>query len=193
LRVVGPNGEQFGVMDGVKALAMASQMELDLVEIAPQAEPPVCKIMDYAKWRYDQDIKAKETRKRQSQVKVKEMKFRPKISSHDYDTKKGYVERFLGEGSKVKVTIMFRGREMSHTELGGKLLQKLADELSSLALVEMMPKLDGRNMVMVLAPVRKQEKKMKPGGSGGVAAPGAEQQHSLEAAIPPRSEPAATG
>jgi translation initiation factor IF-3 len=176
LRVVGPNGEQFGVMDGVKALAMAAQMELDLVEVAPQAEPPVCKIMDYAKWRYGQDIKAKETRKRQSQVKVKEMKFRPKISSHDYDTKKGYVERFLGEGSKVKVTIMFRGREMSHTELGGKLLQKLADELSSLALVEMMPKLDGRNMVMVLAPVRKQEKKAKPAGPAGDGAAAAQNE-----------------
>ena len=159
VRVVGPAGEQMGIMPTDQALNQALSLDLDLVEVAPTAEPPVCKIMDYGKFRYEQDVKAKESRKKQQQVTVKEMKFRPKISKHDYDTKKHHIERFLGQGSKVKITIMFRGREMAHTELGAKLLTSLAEELGEIAVVELVPKLDGRNMVMVLAPIRKEKEK----------------------------------
>ncbi|MCA1840339.1 MAG: translation initiation factor IF-3 [Actinomycetota bacterium] len=161
VRVVGPAGEQMGVMPTDKALSQALAQDLDLVEVAPTADPPVCKIMDYGKFRYEQDVKAKESRKKQQQVNVKEMKFRPKISKHDYDTKKHHIERFLGQGSKVKVTIMFRGREMAHTEIGQKLLLTLSEELTEVAAVELVPKLDGRNMVMVLAPLRKEKEKEK--------------------------------
>lgn len=141
-------------------------MDLDLVEVAPQADPPVCKIMDYGKYKYEQDVKAKEARKRQQQVTVKEMKFKPKISSHDYETKKHHIERFIGHGSKVKITVWFRGREMQHTEIGARLLTKLAKELEDVAIVETMPKLDGKNMVMILAPVRKAAAKGAGAGKG---------------------------
>ena len=142
-----------------QALGRAQSLDLDLVEVAPQADPPVCKIMDYGKYKYDQDVKAKEARKRQQQVTVKEMKFKPKISPHDYDTKRHHIERFLGQGSKVKITVWFRGREMQHTDLGAKLLARLSKELEDVATVESMPKLDGKNMVMVLAPIRKTERR----------------------------------
>ncbi|MGQ0678497.1 MAG: translation initiation factor IF-3 [Actinomycetota bacterium] len=176
VRVVGPAGEQFGIMSISQALARAQQMDFDLVEVAPQAEPPVCKIMDYGKYKYDQDVRAKEARKRQQQVTVKEMKFKPKISPHDYETKRNHIEKFLSQGSKVKVTVWFRGREMQHTELGARLLSNLSKQLAEISLVEMMPKLDGKNMVMVLAPTRKGGTKVevkaqgnyqagKPGGS----------------------------
>ncbi|HEU5004373.1 MAG TPA: translation initiation factor IF-3 [Actinomycetota bacterium] len=155
VRVVGHDGQQVGIMTTVTALARARELDLDLVEVAPQADPPVCRIMDFGKWKYEQDVRAKESRKKQSQVIVKEMKFRPKISDHDFGIKKGHVERFLEEGDKVKVTIMFRGREMAHTELGTKLLDRLAKELSEMATVEAAPKQDGRNMTMVLAPVKR--------------------------------------
>ena len=153
--MVGPGGEQLGIMGIAQALSTAQSMDLDLVEVAPQADPPVCKIMDYGKYKYEQDVRAKEARKRQQQVTVKEMKFKPKISTHDYETKKHHIERFLGQGSKVKITVWFRGREMQHTELGARLLNNLATELQETATVEMHPKLDGKNMVMVLAPVKK--------------------------------------
>lgn len=159
VRVVGPAGEPLGIMPTDKALSHAQSLDFDLVEIAPQALPPVVKIMDYGKFKYEQDVKAKESRKKQQQVSVKEMKFRPKISRHDYDTKKHHIERFLEQGSKVKVTIMFRGRELAHTDIGMKLLNELSEELNAAATVEVMPKLDGRNMVMVLAPNRKSDKK----------------------------------
>ncbi|HEX2179646.1 MAG TPA: translation initiation factor IF-3 [Actinomycetota bacterium] len=155
VRVVGPGGEQMGIMPIAQALNRAQALDLDLVEVAPQADPPVCKIMDYGKYKYEQDVKAKEARKRQQQVTVKEMKFKPKISTHDYDTKKHHIERFLNQGSKVKITVWFRGREMQHTELGARLLTNLSKELEEVATVEMHPKLDGKNMVMVLAPVKK--------------------------------------
>lgn len=173
-----------------QALERARELDLDLVEVAPQADPPVCRLMDFGKWKYEQDVRAKEARKRQSQVVVKEMKFRPKISSHDYEVKRNHVRRFLEEGSKVKITIMFRGREMAHTELGAKLLDRLAKDLSDLANIELIPKLDGRNMTMVLAPLKRPEKPEKPerkaaargeqdrlpggsspGGTGGAAPP----------------------
>jgi len=139
-------------MPTATALARAKELDLDLVEVAPQADPPVVRIMDFGKWKYEQDVRAKESRKKQSQVIVKEMKFRPKISDHDFSIKKGHVERFLEEGDKVKVTIMFRGREMAHTELGARLLDRLARELGEISQVEAAPKHDGRNMTMVLAP-----------------------------------------
>src|SRR3989475_12158665 len=133
----------------------AQDLDLDLVEVAPQASPPVCRIMDYGKFKYERDVRQKEARKRQVRVEVKEMKMRPKIDPHDYATKKGHIERFLKQGARVKVTIMFRGREMAHTELGRKLLDRLTGDLQELATVETYPKLDGRNMVMVLAPVKR--------------------------------------
>ena len=142
-------------MPTATALARAKELDLDLVEVAPQADPPVVRIMDFGKWKYEQDVRAKESRKKQSQVIVKEMKFRPKISDHDFSIKKGHVERFLEEGDKVKVTIMFRGREMAHTELGAKLLDRLARELGEISQVETAPKQDGRNMTMVLSPVKR--------------------------------------
>ena len=144
-----------GIMTIAQALSRAQQLDFDLVEVAPQADPPVCKIMDYGKYKYEQDVKAKEARKRQQQVTVKEMKFKPKISTHDYDTKRNHIEKFLNQGSKVKITVWFRGREMQHTELGARLLTNLSKQLEEIAVVEMHPKLDGKNMVMVLAPVRK--------------------------------------
>jgi translation initiation factor IF-3 len=137
------------------ALRRAQDMDLDLVEVAPQAQPPVCRIMDYGKYKYERDIRQKEARKKQARIEVKEIKFRPKIDPHDYATKKGHVERFLRAGARVKVTIMFRGREMAHTELGRKILDRLVEDLKEMAQVEAYPKLDGRNMVMVIAPTKR--------------------------------------
>jgi translation initiation factor IF-3 len=137
------------------ALRIARELELDLVEVAPSAAPPVCRLLDYGKYKYEMAIKEKEARKKQSQVVVKEMKMRPKIDPHDYRTKRGHIERFLGQGNKVKLTIMFRGREMAHTELGAKILRRLEDDLQEIATVETPPKLDGRNMTMVFAPRKK--------------------------------------
>ncbi len=133
---------------------MAQELDLDLVEVAGQADPPVCRIMDYSKFKYEQDMRQKAARKKQSLIIVKEIKMRPKIDRHDYETKKGHVVRFLKEGAKVKTTIMFRGREMTHTELGRKLLDRLAEDVSEIAKVETYPKLDGRNMTMVLSPFK---------------------------------------
>jgi translation initiation factor IF-3 len=154
VRVVGADGSQIGILDTQAALDMAAEQDLDLVEVASQADPPVCRIMDYGKYKYEQAVKQKEARKKQSQVVVKEMKMRPKIDRHDYETKKGKVVGFLRKGAKVKATIMFRGREMSHSDLGRKLLDRLAQDVSDIAKIETFPKLDGRNMTMVLAPMR---------------------------------------
>lgn len=154
VRVVGADGEQIGIIDLDRALAMAQEQDLDLVEVAGQADPPVCRIMDYSKYKYEQDMRQKAARKKQSLIVVKEIKMRPKIDRHDYETKKGHVVRFLREGAKVKTTIMFRGREMTHTELGRRLLDRLAEDVSEMAKVETYPKLDGRNMTMVLSPLR---------------------------------------
>ena len=137
------------------ALRRAQELDLDLVEVAPQANPPVCRIMDYGKFKYEQDVKNKEARRKQSRTGLKEIKFRPKIDPHDYATKRGHVERFLRAGARVKITIMFRGREMSHTELGRKILDRLVEDLADLAVVEAVPKQDGRNMIMVIAPSKK--------------------------------------
>lgn len=158
MRLVGPDGSQVGVVALGDALKIARQLDLDLVEVAPQAKPPVCRLLDYGKYKYEQAIKDKEARKRQAQVVVKEMKMRPKIDPHDYATKKGHVVRFLGQGNKVKLTIMFRGREMAHTELGARLLRRIEEDLVDIAQVEVAPKLDGRNMTMVLAPRKRRAK-----------------------------------
>jgi translation initiation factor IF-3 len=149
---VGPDGQQIGVVATQDALRRAQELDLDLVEVAPQAEPPVCRIMDYGKFKYERDVKQKEARRKQSRTGLKEIKFRPKIDRHDYDTKKGHVDRFLRGGNKVKVTIMFRGREMAHTDLGRKILDRLVEDLGETIVVEMMPKQEGRNMIMVIAP-----------------------------------------
>lgn len=158
VRLVGPGGEQVGIVRIDDARKLAYDADLDLVEVAPNAKPPVCKIMDYGKFKYEQDQKAREARKNQQQTVVKEQKFRPKISDNDYETKKGNVVRFLEKGSKVKVTIMFRGREQSRPELGFRLLERLAEDVKEYGVVETRAKQDGRNMTMVLGPVRKGKK-----------------------------------
>lgn len=155
VRLVGPNGEQIGVTRIEDAIRMAQENDLDLVEVAPEARPPVAKIMDYGKFKYQEALKARENRRSQVNAVVKEMKLRPRIESHDYDTKKSHIERFLLGGDKVKVTIMFRGREQSRPEMGYKLLARLAEDLAEVSMVEFAPKQDGRNMVMVLAPNRR--------------------------------------
>ena len=159
VRLIGADGAQLGVRTLPDALTIARESGLDLVEVAANADPPVCKIMDFGKYKYEQDQRRKESRKRASNVVIKEMKFRPKIDSHDYDTKMKHVERFLEEGSKVKLTIMFRGREMAHPELGRRILEKVAERVAEIAIVESAPKQDGRNMVMVLNPIRKPKAK----------------------------------
>jgi len=155
VRLVGPNGEQVGIVSVSDALRLAQEADLDLVEVAPTARPPVCKLMDYGKFKYESALKARESRKNQAQTIIKEIKLRPKIDPHDYGTKKGHVERFLKAGDKVKVTIMFRGREQSRPELGFRLLQRLAGDVEELGFVESQPKQDGRNMIMVIGPHRK--------------------------------------
>jgi translation initiation factor IF-3 len=154
VRVVGADGQQVGIISIEDALAMAEGQDLDLVEVAAQGDPPVCRIMDYGKWKYEQAVRQKEARKKQSLIVVKEIKMRPKIDRHDYETKKGHVERFLRQGAKVKVTIMFRGREMAHSDRGRDLLDRLAEDVSEIAKIDTQPKLDGRNMTMVLSPHR---------------------------------------
>ncbi|HWG82511.1 MAG TPA: translation initiation factor IF-3 [Gaiellales bacterium] len=152
IRLIGADGEQIGIKSTDEALKYAWDMNLDLVEVAPDAKPPVCRVMDYSKYKYEQEQKAKLARKHQSTITIKEIKLRPKIDPHDYATKKGHVVRFLKNRDKVKVTIMFRGREMTHPDRGRQLLLKLADEVQDLGIVESAPLQDGRNMVMMLAP-----------------------------------------
>ena len=149
---MGPNGETVGIVPTDQALKLAQEADLDLVEVAPMARPPVCKLMDYGKFKYENAQKAREARRNQTNVIIKEMKLRPKIDAHDYETKKGHVVRFLKAGDKVKITIMFRGREQHRPELGYRLLQRLAEDVTDLGFVESSPKQDGRNMIMVLGP-----------------------------------------
>ena len=152
VRLIGEDGEQVGVMKTPDALAYAQERELDLVEVAPEAKPPVCRVLDYSKYKYEKGQREKQARKHQQQIVVREIKFRPKIAEHDYATKKGHVERFLNHRDKVKVTIMFRGREVAHPERGEVILNRLAEELADLAIVEQRPQQDGRNMTMMLGP-----------------------------------------
>jgi translation initiation factor IF-3 len=158
VRLIGDDGKQIGVVKTSEALAYAQERDLDLVEVAPEAKPPVCRVLDYSKYKYEQEQKQKAARKHQQQITVREIKFRPKIAQHDYDTKKGHIERFLRDQSKVKVTIMFRGREMAHPERGQMILERLAEELADLAVVEQRPIQDGRNMTMMLGPGKAAEK-----------------------------------
>jgi translation initiation factor IF-3 len=152
VRLIDDQGNQVGVMKAADALRFAQERDLDLVEVAPEARPPVCRVLDYSKYKYEQAQKQKQARKHQQQITIREIKFRPKIAQHDYDTKKGHVERFLRHKDKVKVTIMFRGREVTHPERGVAILDRLAEELAELAVVEQRPTQDGRNMTMMLGP-----------------------------------------
>ena len=158
VRLIGVDGSQLGIFETPDAQRIADDQNLDLVEVAPNSDPPVCRIMDYGKFKYEQDIKAKKARKHQATVQIKEIKFRPKIDTHDYETKKKHVVRFLEAGAKVKVTIMFRGREMVHAERGLAILERLAEDVRELATIENQPKLEGRNMHMLIQPIKKDPK-----------------------------------
>jgi translation initiation factor IF-3 len=152
VRLIDDEGNQIGVLKIADALKFAQERELDLVEVAPEAHPPVCRVLDYSKYKYEQAQKLKQARKHQQQITIREIKFRPKIAQHDYDTKKHHVERFLRHKDKVKVTIMFRGREVTHPERGTAILDRLAEELAELGVVEQRPLQEGRNMTMMMAP-----------------------------------------
>jgi translation initiation factor IF-3 len=152
VRLIDEHGDQIGVMKTDAALRYAQERDLDLVEVAPDARPPVCRVLDYSKYKYEQAQKLKQARKHQQQITIREIKFRPKIAENDYKTKKGHVERFLRHKDKVKITIMFRGREVTHPERGVMILDRLAEELAELAVVEQRPLQDGRNMTMMLGP-----------------------------------------
>ena len=195
--MVDPDGKQLGIKPLPEALNIARQLDLDLVEVAPNANPPVCRVMDYGKFKFDEAQKAKESRRKTTSTSIKEMKYRPKIGTGDFDTKTRQVTRFLSEGHKVKITIMFRGREMSHPELGKKILDHVAEQVGPLAKVEAAPKLDGRNMIMVLAPDRRaQQAAARPARAGGDS-DGAEHPDepapvgsAAASATPPTPEPA---
>jgi translation initiation factor IF-3 len=191
---VGADGSQIGVVDTREAIRQARELDLDLVEVAPQANPPVCRIMDYGKFKYERDIRQKDARKKQSRSGLKEIKFRPKIDPHDYATKKGHVERFLKGGNKVKVTIMFRGREMAHTELGRKILDRLVGDLGEKVVVESMPKQEGRNMIMVVSPSKKFMEQLAKDRERGDAEPEAPEPEAPEpeTAVPAEPETVAT-
>jgi len=167
VRLIGSDGEQIGIVDTDEALKRAQAEDLDLVEVAPDAKPPVTRLLDYSKYRYEQEQKQKQARKHQQQVNVREIKLRPKIADHDYETKKGHVERFLRGQDKVKVTIMFRGREQAHPERGRALLQRLFDDLDGLAVIESDPLQEGRNMSMLLAPSREAARVDQPAEQAG--------------------------
>jgi translation initiation factor IF-3 len=171
VRLIGDDGNQVGVVPRDEALAYARQRDLDLVEVAADARPPVCRVLDYSKYKYEQEQKQKAARKHQKQVHVREIKLRPKIATNDYETKKGHVRRFLDSDNKVKVTIMFRGREMTHPERGEALLMKLAEDVADLGVIEQRPNQDGRNMTMLLGPVKKKEPPAEKADDGAAPAP----------------------
>jgi translation initiation factor IF-3 len=166
VRLIGDDGAQVGVVSRDEALAYARQRDLDLVEVAPDARPPVCRVLDYSKWKYEQEQRQKAARKHQKQVHVREIKLRPKIATNDYETKKGHVRRFLDSDNKVKVTIMFRGREMTHPERGEALLMRLAEDVQDLGVIEQRPNQDGRNMTMLLGPIKKKDTSGQQKGDG---------------------------
>lgn len=159
--MVAPDGEQIGIKPLPEALDIAHELDLDLVEVAAEANPPVCRIMDYGKFKYESAQRAKESRKKASSASLKEMKYRPKIGRGDFDTKTGKVEKFLSDGHKVKITIMFRGREVFHPELGREILERVAETVETVGKVDQFPKLDGRNMTMVLSPDRAAKQRRK--------------------------------
>jgi translation initiation factor IF-3 len=199
VRLVDPDGNQLGIKPLPEALAIARDLDLDLVEVAPQAVPPVCRVMDYGKFKFDAAQRARESRRKANNVGIKEMKYRPKIGQGDFDTKTRRVLKFLSEGHKVKVTIMFRGREVFHPELGRKILDRIAEQVDGTAKVETEARLDGRNMVMVLAPDKRalqsaaarherhddEHDDREPGEAGNGVAPAAETSTSTESGSPP--------
>jgi translation initiation factor IF-3 len=172
VRLISDDGSQVGVVPTEKALSYAQERDLDLVEVAPQARPPVVRVLDYSKYKYEQEQKAKAARRHQKQVNVREMKLRPKIAQNDYETKRNHVIRFLNNDDRVKVTIMFRGREQSHPERGERLLMRLAEDVADLATIDQYPQQDGRNMTMLLAPVKQREggEELSSDGGDGAAA-----------------------
>ena len=155
VRLIDPDGEQLGVFPIKEALANANERGLDLVEVSPNSKPPVCRIMDFGKYKYQQKKRLQEARKKQSIVQIKEVKLRPKIDEHDFQFKLRHIERFLGEGNKAKITVIFRGREIAHKELGRAILERLAKETKELGTIDMGPKQEGRNLVMVIGPIHK--------------------------------------
>jgi translation initiation factor IF-3 len=179
VRLIDHEGNQMGIVPTREALNQARNLDLDLVEIAPTATPPVCRIMDYGKFKFDEAQKAKESRRKVQNVGIKEMKYRPRIGDEDFNTKTRQVEKFLGEGHKVKVTIMFRGRETAHPELGKKILDRLVEKLEGVGKVESAAKLDGRNMIMVLGPDKKKSTS-KPAASAEPAPSEGEEVHNAE-------------
>ena len=184
VRLVGVDGDQLGIFTTIDAQKIADDQGLDLVEVAPNADPPVARIMDFSKWKYEEAIKAKKARKNQTTVQVKEIKFRPKIDVHDYETKKKHVIRFIDAGAKVKVTIMFRGREMVHAERGLAILERLAEDIREIAHVENQPKLEGRNMFMLISPTKKDLKVSKSESEAGA-------EHRNEPETAPETAPVA--
>ncbi len=193
VRLVDSDGSQIGIKASGDALEYAYSKGLDLVEIAPQADPPVAKVMDYGKYRYEQEQRAKQARKHQSQIHVKEIKLRPKIQPHDYNTKKGHVERFLNQRAKVKVTIMFRGRETTHPERGRDLLKRLAEDVQEIGAVEQEPTLDGRNMVMVLGPTKNAGVQRQPEDVGDAEAEDTQRSEEAVQGDGERQAPASAG
>jgi translation initiation factor IF-3 len=184
VRLIGADGEQLGVVEINEALKRAQEADLDLVEVAPNSKPPVTRLLDYSKYKYEQEQKQKQARKHQQQVNIREIKLRPKIAQHDYETKKGHVERFLRHQDKVKITIMFRGREQAHPERGRALLQRLYEDLDGLAVIESQPLQEGRNMSMLLAPGKEAAK-------DETAAEGEAKPATTEAGSPAEETPAA--
>ncbi|MFI5025214.1 MAG: translation initiation factor IF-3 [Solirubrobacterales bacterium] len=191
VRLIDEEGEQVGVIPTDTALQMARDRDLDLVEVAPDARPPVCRLLDYSKYKYEQEQKAKAARKHQTQVNVREIKLRPKIADHDYETKKGHVERFLRHKDKVKVTIMFRGREQAHPERGRALLERLYDDIAEIATIESAPQQEGRNMHMMLAPSKELLAQQQRESSGDDPSPDqqAETPEAEQAEAPGAEEP----
>ena len=202
VRLIGDDGKQIGIVKTAEALAYAQDRDLDLVEVAPEARPPVCRVLDYSKYKYEQAQKQKAARRHQQQITIREIKFRPKIAQNDYDTKKGHVSRFLKNKDKVKITIMFRGREVTHPERGTALLDRLAGELSEIAVVEQSPVQDGRNMTMLLAPSKavlagekdgKQEKSADGRQPKGEAQPDANSEQAASNGEQPAATPEQPG
>ncbi len=198
VRLVGEDGNQIGVVDTQQALRYAQERDLDLVEVAPEARPPVCRVLDYSKYKYEQEQKAKAARRHQKQVNVREIKLRPKIATNDYETKKNHVVRFLKGDDRVKVTIMFRGREQTHPERGERLLMRLAEDVADLGTVEQSPQQDGRNMTMLLAPSKKKAEHeeqpaasdaQQPAASDAQPAASEAQQPAATDGEPPPAEP----
>ncbi len=193
VRLIDDEGNQVGVMKTADALVFAQERELDLVEVAPDARPPVCRVLDYSKYKYEQAQKQKQARKHQQQITIREIKFRPKIAEHDYDTKKHHVERFLRNKDKVKITIMFRGREVTHPERGTAILDRIAGELAELGVVEQRPMQEGRNMTMMMAPSKAVLAGRTAGDAEAPAEAPVETPAEAPAGAPAQSAPAANG